>query len=92
MRSFLVVLALVALSSAAGAQNLYGTPSMGVASTGAVSLPVSPVSKLPACNLTHQGIFFAVNDAVSPTYGSIIAGGGSIGTPVFCDGKNWTAR
>lgn len=46
------------------------------------TLPVSPVA----------GEWSAVSDALAPTYGATVVGGGAIVTPVWYDGTNWTCR
>lgn len=47
------------------------------------------VATLPA---GVQGDYCYVTDALAPTYGAVIVGGGSVKTPVFYDGTNWTAH
>jgi hypothetical protein len=30
-----------------------------------------------------------VSDATTPTFGSVVVGGGAVKTPVYSDGTNW---
>jgi hypothetical protein len=46
------------------------------------TLPVSPAA----------GDWAAVTDALAPTYGATVVGGGAVATPVWYDGTNWTCR
>jgi hypothetical protein len=49
------------------------------------------VASLPTCNVAAEGTFAAVNDAAaSPVYNVIVANGGSVHIPVYCNGTNWT--
>jgi hypothetical protein len=47
------------------------------------------VSQLPAANTAGAGARGFVTDATASTFYSVVAGGGSIGVPVFSDGTNW---
>jgi hypothetical protein len=66
------------------ADNAYGDlKALGV-QTSAVA-----VGSLPTCNSGAQGLRRGVTDALAPTYGATVANGGSVHTPVYCDGTNW---
>lgn len=94
MRWFLALfLACFAADYAACAQQLYGIPatSMGAAQQ-ALSLAVTTVKNLPVCDQFHAGALRAVSDATSPTYGSTLTGGGTVGALAYCNGSAWTAR
>lgn len=47
------------------------------------------VSELPAASTAGAGARGFVTDATASTFYSVVAGGGSIGVPVFSDGTNW---
>jgi hypothetical protein len=55
-------------------------------------LPSYVVSTLPTCNGVLANSFAVVSDALSPSYGGSLTGGGSVITPVFCDGGSWTSH
>lgn len=63
--------------------------------TGAVCPPILPqylVSTLPTCNSSLQSDFCAsVIDATAPTFLGALTGGGSVHTPVFCNGNTWVS-
>lgn len=52
-----------------------------------VTLPVFAVSGLPAATVAYQRAF--VSDALAPTFGATVAGGGTVKVPVYSDGTNW---
>lgn len=52
--------------------------------------PPVTVATLPASPTT--GDWSAVTDALAPTYGAPVVGGGAISTVVWYDGTNWTCR
>lgn len=47
------------------------------------------VDRLPDPVKTGAGEGRFVTDATSTTFGSVVAGGGSNGVPVYCDGTDW---
>lgn len=47
------------------------------------------VSTLAICNSTNEAKQDYVIDALSPTYLGTLTGGGSVKTPVICNGTNW---
>lgn len=49
------------------------------------------VSTLPACSSSNKGAKANVSDAVSPTYLGALTGGGSVFTPVVCNGSAWVS-
>jgi hypothetical protein len=57
---------------------------------GSVRTAVKTVATLPAAPVAGQTS--VVSDALTPTYGATVVGGGSVVTPVFYNGTNWTCR
>ena len=53
--------------------------------------PYSPctVAELPGAAAVGAGSRGFVTDANATTFASIVAGGGSNGVPVYCDGTDW---
>jgi hypothetical protein len=51
--------------------------------------PSVTVATLPAAAAGYAGFRAFVTDANATTFASIVAGGGSNGVPVYCDGTNW---
>jgi len=47
------------------------------------------VSTLPSAVTSGKGARSFVTDASAPTFGSTVAGGGAVATPVYSDGTNW---
>jgi hypothetical protein len=47
------------------------------------------VATLPSAVTSGKGSRSFVTDALLPTFGSTIAGGGAVATPVYSDGPNW---
>jgi len=68
--------------------------SANVSFTALPKLPAYTVATLPSTAATGMvtGAMAYVTDATAPTYGSTVAGGGAVITPVFYDGTNWTCR
>jgi hypothetical protein len=54
-----------------------------------VGPPSVTVATLPAAAAGLAGYRAFVTDANATTFASIVAGGGSNGVPVYCDGTNW---
>lgn len=90
-----------ATGNAAGAAIVFQTPVPTSSGTGAQTqttgltvkrgvaiLPAYAVTSLPAAADVPYGRCF-VTDATAPTFGSTVAGGGSVKTPVWSDGTNW---
>lgn len=44
---------------------------------------------LPNAATSGVGARSFVTDALSPTFGATVAGGGAVATPVYSDGTNW---
>ncbi|RQV01113.1 hypothetical protein [Burkholderia cenocepacia] len=57
-----------------------------------VSNGLRVTSTLPTCNASTKGFQMTVTDATSPTYGGTLTGGGSVVTPVFCNGSAWVTH
>lgn len=66
-------------------QNLFG----GIRNDGSLHVVPIAVASLPAPTAALAGTRHFVNNATASTFYSIVAGGGSITVPVFCDGTNW---
>ena len=49
----------------------------------------STVALLPAAATAGLGAMAFVTDALAPTFGSTVAGGGAVASPVYSDGTNW---
>jgi hypothetical protein len=47
------------------------------------------VGTLPSASASLAGTRAFVTDALSPTFGSTVAAGGAVKTPVYSDGTNW---
>lgn len=47
------------------------------------------VATLPSAVTSGVGSRSFVTDALLPTFGSTVAGGGAVATPVYSDGTNW---
>jgi hypothetical protein len=47
------------------------------------------VATLPSAADSGVGARSFVTDATAPTFGSTVAGGGAVATPVYSDGTNW---
>jgi hypothetical protein len=47
------------------------------------------VADLPSAAVSGSGARAFVTDALSPTFGATVAGGGAVPTPVYSDGAVW---
>ena len=47
------------------------------------------VATLPSAVTSGKGSRSFVTDALAPTFGSTVAAGGAVATPVYSDGTNW---
>ncbi len=47
------------------------------------------VATLPSAVTSGKGARSFVTDALVPTFGSTVAAGGAVATPVYSDGTNW---
>ena len=54
-----------------------------------IKLNVYTVSTLPSAVTSGAGTLAFVTDALLPTFGSTVAGGGAVNVPVYSDGTNW---
>lgn len=73
---------------------LGGNVTMGSASNTVLNGAISTVSALNtnhACNSGLKGAQAAVTDATSPTFLGALTGGGSVFTPVVCNGSAWVS-
>jgi hypothetical protein len=64
---------------------------VGQLSTSAVVPPTTnyTVATLPSAATSGAGARTFVTNALTPTFGSTVAGGGAVFTPVYSDGTNW---
>jgi hypothetical protein len=53
------------------------------------ALTVYTVATLPSAATSGIGARSFVSDALLPTFGSTVAGGGAVKIPVYSDGTNW---
>ena len=77
-------------ASAQAQTSKFGIPSSS--GSGAIALPVSKVSELPTCDVSHIGYVRYVTDASSPTFNATVTGGSTTKTGVVCNGTNWVAQ
>ena len=47
------------------------------------------VATLPSAATSGKGARSFVTDALAPVFGSTVAAGGAVATPVYSDGTNW---
>jgi hypothetical protein len=47
------------------------------------------VADLPSASVSGAGARAFVSNALSPTFGATVAGGGAVKVPVYSDGTNW---
>lgn len=57
-----------------------------------LQVTIFTVATLPTCNSSFEGQLEGVSDAVSPAYLAAVSGGGSVHTPVYCNGTAWVAH
>lgn len=57
-----------------------------------LQLPAFTVAALPACTATYQDTMAVATDTTAPTYRGALTGGGTVRTPVYCDGVSWSAH
>ena len=57
-----------------------------------LQVTIYTVATLPTCNSSFEGQMEGVSDAVSPSYLATVTGGGSVHTPVYCNGTSWVAH
>jgi hypothetical protein len=54
-----------------------------------INFTVYTVATLPSAVTSGAGTRAFVSDALLPTFGSTVAGGGAVNVPVYSDGTNW---
>jgi hypothetical protein len=47
------------------------------------------VATLPSASTSGKGAKSFVTDALAPTFGATVVGGGAVAIPVYSDGTNW---
>ena len=64
---------------------------LGQLGTSAVVPPTTnyTVATLPSAATSGAGARTFVTNALTPTFGATVAGGGAVFTPVYSDGTNW---
>ena len=82
---------------------LYQAPALADSSSTAVSSAwvrgqgfltrpaATTVAALGACNVGNEGARASVSDAASPSFLAVLAGGGSVHAPAYCNGAAWVA-
>jgi len=56
---------------------------------GVITSTVYTVATLPSASTSGAGARAFVTDALSPTFGATVTGGGAVNVPVYSDGTNW---
>ena len=56
---------------------------------GVITSTVYTVATLPSASTSGAGARAFVSDALSPTFGATVTGGGAVNVPVYSDGTNW---
>jgi hypothetical protein len=80
----------VRIGGGAGGTVLKVDPATSTTTMTKAQVAVVAVAGLATCNSGAEGTFSAVNDAAAtPVYNAIVAGGGSVHIPVYCNGTNW---
>lgn len=81
-----------------GAQGIFTVDASASTFTGTVTgtrfigppqVPVTAIGSLPTCNGGSEGSMRGVNDALLPAALAVVAAGGAVHVPVYCDGTNW---
>ena len=54
-----------------------------------IKIPPVTVASLPAAATAGNGARSHVTDALAPTFGATVTGGGAVSIPVYSDGTNW---
>lgn len=79
---------------------IVGNGNVGIGTaTPAVTLEVNGISKvkiytvagLPTCNGGSEGSRAGVSNALAPAFLTVVVGGGTVHSPVYCDGTSWIA-
>ncbi len=85
--------------SAAGTMNFISGGGYFFSGTSVLAKALKPlqlsaftVAALPACNATYQDTMAVATDATAPTYRGTLTGGGTVRTPVYCDGVAWSSH
>ncbi len=66
----------------------YAAPTMSPAQT-PPKAPSTLTANLPTCNTATTGWVYAVTDALLPSIGGVVVGGGAITVLVRCNGTSW---
>ena len=82
----LATIASLIFASPALAQNTMVVPQVSIV---AFSVPSTTVANLPTCNAAANGQISTVTNALTPTLGLAVVGGGAITLLVHCNGTSW---
>jgi hypothetical protein len=77
------------LFGSASDTGLYRASAECLRATDTIALATYTVATLPAAAAGIVGARAFVSDASGPTFGSAVAGGGAVFTPVYCTGSAW---
>lgn len=88
------ILSWIQIDNSTGEVSLYGNSSTtsivdGVVIADILKTGVADVASLPICNGGSEGSIKGVNDALLPAALAIVASGGAVHVPVYCNGTNW---
>jgi len=72
-----------------GSSPIVKLDNLGNLSITSVQTPVLTVATLPVCNSTKEGTRLGVTDATVANFLGALTGGGTIHTPVYCNGSIW---
>ncbi len=75
--------------------SIYGLSTEDTSSNVVHYLPWRPpagFSTLPSCSSSTEGLFYAVTDSATNTWGASCASGGSLHVECYCDGSSWTVE
>lgn len=53
-------------------------------------LTATTFAKLPAASASNEGMYAAITDSTTNTWGATITGGGSLHVLAYCDGSVWS--
>lgn len=75
----------------AGNVAIIGTEAAGAGVVRPLQIKFTPqtVASLPSAATAGVGARMFVSDALTPTFGSSVTGGGAVNVPVYSDGTNW---
>ncbi len=87
----IIVLVTLSLVAAASAQTTKILPFDGTI-VNTSNVPSKTTANLPICNASSVGQIYIVTDALLPSLGVAIVGGGAVTVFVACNATNWLVR